>query len=124
MARVRPVGPAGIADPKRISLVTPKAPFRFPKLSEPDYGNEKFPKPDGEYTVQLVMKADGSATKAFVDKFQPLYLNALAHAEAEFKKLKVDASRRSQHCRSASPNSADPLDLELDLDHRQYTRIY
>jgi hypothetical protein len=40
-----------LIEAKRISLVTPKGPFRFPKLTGPDYGNENFPKPDGDHVT-------------------------------------------------------------------------
>eukprot|EP01037_Dinobryon_pediforme_P022146 gene22146-23205_t len=79
---------------KRINGTTPRVIFRFPKLNDPDYGNGKFPKPDGEYSIQAIMKAADPVTKAFIAKLQPLYDEAVANGEAEFKKLKVETRKK------------------------------
>ena len=41
--------------PKRTTYTSPKGTFKYPSLSKPDYGNEKFPKPDGEFKTAVVM---------------------------------------------------------------------
>jgi len=43
-------------------FTTPRVKFVFPKLSEPDYGNEKFPKPDGEYSTKALMTLEEAET--------------------------------------------------------------
>jgi hypothetical protein len=85
-----------MADQKRkiITLATPKLPFVWPKLNEPDYGNEKFPKPEGEYQVRLRGALSDPAVTAFLKLLEPHYKAALANAEEEFKKLKVDVRKK------------------------------
>jgi hypothetical protein len=74
-------------------FVTPKGTFRFPKLSEPDYGNEKFPKPDGEYSVQLLLPADSDEAKALIEKLTPMYEAALDEAKEAFKGLPIKSRK-------------------------------
>lgn len=68
-------------------FTSPKGTFRYPKLIEPDYGNEKFPKPDGEYKVDLILSAEEA--KPLIDKLQPLHDQAMQDAQVEFDKLPV-----------------------------------
>jgi hypothetical protein len=80
--------------PKRIKMVSPRGTFVWPRLDEPDYGNEKYPKPDGEFSVQLRMEADNPAMKTFIAKLQPFHDAAVKAAEAKFKELKVDQRKK------------------------------
>lgn len=75
-------------------IVTPAGKFRFPKLTEPDYGNKKFPKPDGEYSVQLVFDAESAGAKEMIEKLTPHYEAALAEAEEAFAKLPVGTRKK------------------------------
>lgn len=79
---------------KRIQITTPKVVLSYPKLTSPDFGNEKYPKPNGEFSAPFIMKSDDPATKAFIAKLQPLYDAAMANAEVEFKKLKVETRKK------------------------------
>ncbi len=79
---------------KTILLATPKLAFVWPKLNEPDFGNEKFPKPEGEYSVKLRGSLSDPAVTAFLKVLEPHYAAALANAEEEFKKLKVDVRKK------------------------------
>lgn len=77
--------------PKNPEFVSPRGTFRYPKLTEPDYGTDEFPKPDGEYSVRLILsQADA---QPMLDKLQPMLDAAIADAEAKFKELPV-ASRK------------------------------
>lgn len=40
---------------KRPTYTTPTGTFKYPALTKPDYGNEKFPKPDGEFKTRVIM---------------------------------------------------------------------
>jgi len=71
------------------AFTTPRGVFQLPSLSEPDYGNEKFPKPDGEYSVTVVYRTDDPAVKAFIAKLKPHHDAAIKAAEEAFKKLDV-----------------------------------
>ncbi|MBS9478985.1 hypothetical protein [Ancylobacter radicis] len=70
-------------------FTTPRGIFKLPKLSEPDFGNERFPKPDGEYSVSVVYRADDPAVAAFVATLKPHHDAAIEFAEEEFRKLDV-----------------------------------
>lgn len=75
-------------------FVTPRGTFKFPKIKEPDYGSKDYPKPDGEYSVLLVLQADAPETKAFLAKLQPAYDDARQEAERAFKELKVETRKK------------------------------
>lgn len=75
-------------------MTTPRVAFKYPRLNTPDYGNDEFPKPDGEYSVRFVAQADDPAIVKFIAKLTPLFDAAVANAEEEFKKLKVDQRKK------------------------------
>jgi hypothetical protein len=75
-------------------FITPKGTLRYPRITKPDYGNEKFPKPNGEYSVQAIFRLDDPAFQSFLERIQPHYDDALAKAEEEFKKLKIDVRKK------------------------------
>lgn len=75
-------------------FITPKATLRYPRITKPDYGNDKFPKPDGEYSVQAIFRLDDQDFQAFLARLQPVYDDAMAKAEDEFKKLKIDVRKK------------------------------
>jgi len=79
---------------KRPSITTPIGTFRFPKLKEPDYGNDQVPKPDGEYSCQLVVKNDSEEFKTLMRHLQPHYEAALNDAEQAFKELPVGTRKK------------------------------
>jgi hypothetical protein len=79
---------------KRVKLVSPAGRFSFPKLSEPDYGTKDRPKPNGEYSVKLVLREDDEATQAFIAKLQPMHDEAVKAAEAAFKELKAETRKK------------------------------
>lgn len=78
--------------PKNPQYTTPKGIFRYPALTKPDYGNEKFPKPNGEYKVQLVLSRE--AAEELITKLQPHYDAAIAEGEKKFKELKVENRKK------------------------------
>lgn len=77
---------------KRPSFTTPKGTFKYPRLNEPDFGNDKFPKPEGAFKLKLVMpKADA---EVLIEKLQPMYDEAMAEAKAKFKELKPETRKK------------------------------
>lgn len=80
--------------PKKVLYVSFKGPMRFPKLSEPDYGTDDYPKPDGEYSTQLLGKPDDPAVKAELAKLEPLFKQAVADAKEKFKELKAETKAK------------------------------
>jgi hypothetical protein len=81
---------------------SPKGSLKYPKLDKADLGTKDYPKPNGEYSTKLVMKAEDKATKAFIATLQPHYNAAMEKAEEEFAKLKVETRKK---LKSVSQNS-------------------
>lgn len=81
---------------KLASGMSPKGIFVFPKLTTPDYGNEKFPKPDGEYSLKLRLLLSSALVENFLKTLAPHMEEAEELAKAEFAKLKVDARKKLQ----------------------------
>jgi hypothetical protein len=78
--------------PKLFKGNTPRGVFVFPALTKPDFGNEKFPKPDGEYKVTL--KYTEEDAQPLIDMLQAEYDKAIEAAEAEFAKLPVGTRKK------------------------------
>jgi hypothetical protein len=74
------------------SFVSPKGTFRYPSLTSPDYGNDQFPKPAGEYKVQLILTEEEA--QPLLAKLQPLYDAAIAEGKEKFKELKVEQRKK------------------------------
>jgi len=81
---------------------SPKGSLKYPKLDKADLGTKDYPKPNGEYSTKLVLKAEDKATKAFIASLQPHYNAAMEKAEEEFAKLKVETRKK---LKSVSQNS-------------------
>lgn len=79
---------------KAPQFVSPKLTLRFPKLDKADFGSKDYPKPDGEYSTKGILVADDPATKAFIKQLTPLYDEAMAWADEQFKKLKVETRKK------------------------------
>jgi hypothetical protein len=84
-----------VADDKKFKTLkgtTPRGVFVFPALTAPDYGNDNFPKPDGEYKVNLRMTEEDA--EPLIKKLQPMYEEAEANGQAEFDKLPVQSRKK------------------------------
>jgi hypothetical protein len=80
--------------PKAPTLSSPRLVFKYPKLTEPDFGNQQYPKPDGEFSLKGIAKLAAPSTQAFIAKLQPLHDAAVEKAEEEFKKLKAETRKK------------------------------
>jgi hypothetical protein len=78
---------------KNATFTTPIGVFRFPKLTEPDFGSEKYAKKDGEYSVQLVFRHGSEPMRKLEKTLAPFYEKALENAERAFKELGVKARK-------------------------------
>lgn len=78
--------------PKRPTLTSPSGVFKFPSLSKPDYGNEKFPKPDGEFKTRLVVSA--ADAQPMIDKLMPEWQAAIEAGKADFAKLALPQRKK------------------------------
>lgn len=87
---------------KPFSSISPRGPFVYPKITEPDYGSKDYPKPEGEYSVRLRLTTDEA--EKFVNRkvdfngtktsLQELYDEALRDAERQFGELKVESRKK------------------------------
>ena len=100
--------------PKNPEFVSPSGVFRYPKLTEPDYGTDDFPKPDGEYSTRLILSE--AEAQPLLHKLQPLLDVAVSEAEEAFKKLPV-ASRKKLGKVSVN----DLCQIEYDQDTEEAT---
>lgn len=71
--------------PKAPEFTSPKGTFRFPSLSKPDFGTAEFPKPAGQYKVDLILSQSDS--KALEAKLETAYQQAIADGQAAFEQL-------------------------------------
>lgn len=78
--------------PKRITYTSPKGVFQFPSLSKPDFGNEKFPIPDGAYKTALVVPM--AQAQVLIDKLTPEWDAAIAAGREDFAKLAVPIRKK------------------------------
>jgi len=75
-------------------FTTPCGTFKWPKLSEPDYGTKDYPAPDGKYEVKVILRADDPATKKFIAALTPAYQDALSQGKEAFDGLKAETRRK------------------------------
>jgi len=100
--------------PQNFKATTPRGVFRYPALDKPDFGNEKFPKPNGVYKVQLILsEADA---EPLIAKLKPIYDQAIADGEVEFKGLKVEARKKLKEL-----TQNDLYAIEYDKDTEEPT---
>ena len=77
---------------KRPSFTSPAGSFKFPSLSTPDYGNIKFPKPDGEFKTGLIVSRE--VAQPLIDKLMPFWQEALNEGQIEFDKLPLPTRKK------------------------------
>jgi len=105
-----------MADRKRVEapkFTTPKGTFRFPKLSEIDFGNDDYPKPAGEYSVQLVLALNDPATQKLIADLKPHYEQALANGQTKFSALKAETRKKLKEMK-ANDLYTEELDKETE----------
>lgn len=76
---------------KRASLkkfTSPVGTFKYPSLTEPDYGSDDYPDTDGSYKTNLVMPEDSPEAAEMLAKLTPEWEAAKAAAQVEYDGLK------------------------------------
>ena len=73
-------------------VVSPKATFRYPRLNEPDFGNDNYPKPQGEYSVQLILSAEEA--RPLIQKLKPVHDKAVEEGQAKFDQLSIQQRKK------------------------------
>lgn len=94
-----------------LKVVSPKATFRYPRLNEPDYGNEEYPKPQGVYSVQLVLSAEEA--KPLIEKLQPVHDKAVEEGQVKFDGLSVQQRKKLKEL-TVNPVYIEEYDKETE----------
>lgn len=81
---------------KLVEMTSPRGVFIYPKVTAPDYGNEKFPKPDGEYQLRLRVQQDDPITENFIKQLKVHFNEARELAVAGVAAMKVGARKKLQ----------------------------
>lgn len=85
-----------------LKLNAPLAVFKFPKLTEPDYGSQQHPIPEGVFTTKLVWDETDPKFIAFRNKMEP-YMEAVEAMATE----KFNALKKPQRDKLGSPMRND-----------------
>lgn len=94
-------------------FTSPIGVFKYPKISEPDYGTKEYPKENGEFSVKLVLEADSAEAKSLIAALTPHYEAALAEAQEKFAQLPI-ASRKKLGKVIANPLFNEVYDKETE----------
>ena len=79
---------ADFKKPTFVKITSPIAAFNWPKLHEPDFGTDMYPKPEGEFSTKVKLDTQDPEHAAFIAKIEAAYEIAEKNALAEFAKLK------------------------------------
>lgn len=78
--------------PKNPEFTSPRGTYVYPKLNEPDYGTDEFPKPDGEYSLRL--RLTEAEAEPLLEKLKPLLQAAYEEGRAKFAELPVATRKK------------------------------
>lgn len=96
--------------PKYTSI---KGTFSWPKVNEPDYGNEKYPVKEGQYVVNLVVPQNDKATKDFIKKLTPHYREAIEAGKQAFEGL---GAQQRKKLKSLTENEFYTVELDRETE--------
>lgn len=99
--------------PERPKFISFKGAFKFPKLSEPDFGTDEYPKPDGEFSLKLVGQADAADVKKMIAELAPLHAAAVEKGKKLFKELPI-ATRKKLGELKVNPLFTEVYDKETE----------
>lgn len=81
-------------NPDRIRISTPRVTLKYPKLTEVDYGTEKFPDKDGSYNTRIILDTADPKVAAMLTKIDTALERAKELAEEAFAALPVKDRKR------------------------------
>lgn len=90
--------------------LSPKGHFKYPHLTDPDYGTEEYPKEDGELNVRLIL--DAESAEAFREQLSELY------EEADRLGQEADKKRKPA-LRKQKPYTLNPLGTDVYDDDEE-----
>lgn len=94
-------------------FTTPRGTFVWPKLTEPDYGTDKYKKPDGEYSVKVRFDGSDPAVIALIEKLTPLHEAAVSEGKEKFAELGVKDRKRLKEL-TVNPLFSEVYDEETE----------
>lgn len=94
-------------------FTTPIGVFQYPRLNEPDYGTDKYPAPEGQYKVNLILTKNDPQVQSFLANLKPYHDAAVAEAHDLFKQLPV-VTRKKLEKLSIHPLFDDVYDKETE----------
>ncbi|WP_417623165.1 hypothetical protein [Parasphingorhabdus sp.] len=81
-------------NPDSITLNTPPGVLKWPKVTEPDYGTDKFPDNDGSFNTKVTYDGSDPAVTKFTNRLDKLMDRARELAEEKFAELPVKARKQ------------------------------
>jgi hypothetical protein len=102
----------------KINLFTPRGALKWPKLTEPDHGSEKYPSKHeaGEYKTKLVLDTSKKGVPEFLAKVDAHLAVAKELAAIEFDKLPVKDRKRI-----GEPVADEPYSVVYDEETEEET---
>ena len=88
---------------KPVKYVTPFGIFKFPKLTQPDYGTKEYPKPDGDYNTRVILDGSSSKFLELLGKMEPIMATARDEAELAFGQLDKKTRDKFPHGVTMNP---------------------
>jgi len=97
--------------PTIIKMSAPLGVAAWPKLTAPDYGNNTFPKPEGEYSVKMLWKTDDPDFIEFKEALEAYMPAVEAMANQKFSELK-----KPQRDKLGAPSQNPLFSIVYDKD--------
>lgn len=109
-------------NPDRIRMSTPRVPLKYPKLTEVDYGTEKYPDKDGSYNTRVIADRADPKVSAMLAKIDAAMERAKELAEEAFSELPVKERKRLEAANPGGGIKADaPYSIVYDEDTEEDT---
>lgn len=107
-------------NPNKLNVHTPRGALKWPKLTEPDHGTEKFPCrfEEGEYKTKIVLDRSKPGTAAFLAKVDAHLELAKKLADEAFAELPVKDRKRI-----GEPVADEPYQVVYDEETEEETNF-
>lgn len=82
-----------IQNPDAVTMNTPPAVLKWPKLTEPDFGTDKFPDKDGSFNTRATFDGNDPAVEKMLETLDEMMERAKELAEQKFAELPVKSRK-------------------------------
>jgi hypothetical protein len=107
-------------NPDAVTLFTPRAALKWPKLDKVDKGTDKFPDPDGSFNTRAIFDKTDVSVQKFLKRLDAMMEVAKEQAEEKFAKLPVKA-RKQIEAKSGGIIADQPYAVVYDEDTEEET---